>query len=210
VEALSGLPELPVPLLSSTQRLVSLPPVTLVRTEDGARPRLSTSVRAGWRAGALLVRFDARDNGWFATKTRRDDALWEEDVFEVFLAPLDPPHLYYEFEVNPLGTLFDARIVSPRLARPTICVDVLWDCPGYRARVKRRETSWSAMLTIPLGTLVDDDGAPPRLWRANFFRVDRGASRAADEYSAWSPSLKAPADFHDASRFGTLRLEGTD
>lgn len=156
----------------------------------------------GFREGALLVRFDAKDEGIVATKTRRDDQLWQEDVFEVFLTSQEPPHVYYEFEVNPLGTLFDARIDSPRLVRPTICVDVLWDCPGYSARVRSRTDSWSARLKIPLPPLCPD-GRIPREWRANFYRVDRGAS---DEFSAWSPVFRDPADFHDARRFGRLTL----
>lgn len=152
------------------------------------------------------MRFDGRDAGWIATKTRRDDSLWEEDVFEVFLAREDPPHTYYEFEVNPLGTLFDACILSPRLRRPTICVDVAWDCPGFRARVVRRDGRWSSTLTIPLSPL--GEGEIPRRWRANFFRVDRGATRQGDEYSSWSPTLATPPDFHDATRFGILDLDG--
>ena len=135
-----------------------------------------------------------------ATRERRDDALWEEDVFEVFLTPADPPTRYYEFEVNPLGAVFDACIDSPRLSRPTICVDVLWDCPGFGARVRRAPGRWSARVTIPL-TALAPDGIPLR-WRANFFRVDRGAP---DELTAWSP-VGSPVDFHRADRFGTLIL----
>jgi hypothetical protein len=196
-------PELRVPRISDTQRLVSLAAVALVRAMDGQAPRLSTALRVGHRGGDLLVRFDGRDDGWVATKRRRDDALWEEDVFEVFLAAEDPPHFYWEFEVNPLGTVFDASVQSPRLVRPTICLDVGWDCAGFRATVRRTERSWSALLRIPLRQLCGG-GAVPRTWRANFFRVDRGQP---DEFSAWSPIFRDPADFHDARRFGTLVLE---
>jgi hypothetical protein len=206
VEALAAVPELRVPRLASLQRLVELPPVSLVRAADARPPRLATSLRVGLRGGHLLVRFDGRDDGWIATKTRRDDALWQEDVFEVFLAPEEPPHTYYEFEVNPLGTLFDARIESPRLVRPTICIDVLWDCPGLAARVTRREHLWSAVLRIPMAPLANG-GEPPARWRANFFRVDRGGRRNPDEFSAWSPAMADPPDFHDARRFGTLILD---
>jgi hypothetical protein len=202
-ETAPSAPELRVPRLSDTQRLVSLDPVPLVRAVDGKPPRLSTAVRVGHRGGHLLIRFDGRDDGWVATKTRRDDALWEEDVFEVFLAAEDPPHFYWEFEVNPLGTVFDASIQSPRLFRPTICLDVAWDCAGFRATVRRTERSWSARLQIPLRPLCGD--TVPRAWRANFFRVDRGPS---DEFSAWSPVFRDPPDFHDARRFGTLLLDG--
>lgn len=173
----------------------------------GASPRWKTAVRVGLRGGALLVRFDGRDGGVVATKTRRDDALFEEDVFEVFLTPHDPPTVYYEFEVNPLGTLFDARIESPRLRRPTICVDVEWNCPGFRARVDRRVASWSARLTIPLAPLAPE--GLPSFWRANFFRIDRGGGAAPDEYSSWSP-VGAPPDFHRADRFGVLTMVGSD
>ena len=197
-------PVFSVPRLSPTDRLVGTVPLFLRRAADGGSPRLQTALRVGLRDGALAVRFDGRDDGFVATKTRHDDQLLLEDVYEVFLAPADPPHVYYEFEVNPLGTRFDARIDSPRLTRPTICVDVAWGCPGFRVRVRRAPARWSASLSIPLAPMAGS-GPFPRRWRANFFRVDRGA---VDEYSAWSPLFRDPPDFHDARRFGTLVLPG--
>jgi hypothetical protein len=168
-------------------------------------PRLATSLRIGLRGRSLCVRFDGRDAGVVATNRQHDGNLWEEDVFEVFLAPVDPPHLYFEFEVNPLGTLFDARVDSPNLVRAGMNVDTSWDPAGLRATVRQRPRIWSAALTIPLAELADPI---PSRWRANFYRVDRGAPRGdPDEFSAWSPILKTPADFHEATRFGLLRLD---
>lgn len=190
-----------VPLLSATDRLVESPPLFLKNARDGSPPRLKTSVRLGLREGALLVRFDGRDQGVVATLTRRDDPLWKEDVFEVFLSPSDPPTVYYEFEVNPLGARFDARIESPDLKRETMRTDVSWNCAGFSARVSRADRKWSALLRIPLAPLVGPE--PPALWRANFYRIDRGPN---DEYSAWSPTFRQPPDFHEATRFGILRL----
>ncbi len=195
------IPILEVPLLSPTDRLVALAPIRLSDAATGGRSRLSTSVRAGVRGGALCVRFDARDDGVVATLTERDAPLWTEDVCEVFLSPEDPAHVYYEFEVNPLGTLFDARVASPDLERATMHVDPGWTCDGFTASVTRRPGLWSARLTIPLGPLCAGD--PPEHWRANFYRVDRGAR---DEFSAWSPTLADPPDFHVPARFGVLRL----
>lgn len=196
----SSLPELEVARLSRTDRLVHRPAVALGRALDGAPPRLPTSVRVAVREGILLVRFDGRDRGVVATLTRRDDPLWTEDVFEVFLTPQREPTVYYEFEVNPLGTLFDARVDSPEGRRETMRVDVSWNCPGLSARVRRRETRWSALLRIPLAALSPVAVA---VWRANFFRVDRGSP---DEYSAWSPTRADPADFHRPELFGFLRM----
>jgi hypothetical protein len=196
-------PELLVASLGRTDRLVSLPPVRLRDARTGAPPRLSTAVRVGLRAGVLCVRFDGRDAVAVATLTERDDPLWKEDVFEVFLATEDPPRRYLEFEVNPLGALFDARVESPELSRASMRVDASWDCPGFAARVTRRPDRWSALLTIPLAPIFGTE-SPSRL-RANFYRIDRGES---DEFTAWSPTFAAPADFHVPERFGLLRLPG--
>lgn len=195
------LPELSVPRLAATDRLVALSPLSLRDARAGAAPRLRTAVRVGLRGGDLCVRFDGRDDGVVASLTDRDGPLWQEDVFEVFLSPEDPPRLYYEFEVNPLGTLFDARVSSPDLARATMRVETAWDCAGFAARVTRGPGRWSASLRIPLGELCE--GPVPATWRANFFRIDRSE---ADEYSSWSSTLADPPDFHVPERFGVLKI----
>ena len=183
-----------------TDRLVSLPALRLQDARNGEPPRLATAVRLGIRGGILLVRFDGRDRGVVATLTERDDPLWKEDVFEVFLSPEEPPAVYYEFEVNPLGALFDARIESPQGRRETMRVDVSWNCPGFSASVRRREGRWSAVFKIPLAPMASSGALQ---WRANFYRIDRGER---DEYSAWGPTGADPPDFHRPERFGYLIL----
>lgn len=197
-----ALPEIRVPALATTERLVTLPPLFLRDAVTGSPPRLRTALRLGRRAGALCVRFDGRDDGLVATRTARDEPLWTEDVFEVFLAPGgETPRVYFEIEVNPLGALYDARVSSPQGGRATMTVEAAWDCPGLEARVSRDARRWSATLRIPLEPL--SGGEPPPVWRANFFRIDRGA---LDAYSAWAPTFADPPDFHVPARFGVLRL----
>ena len=197
-------PEHRVASLAATDRLVGLPALRLGDAATGGTPRLPTSVRVGLRGGALCIRFDGRDAGVVATLTGRDDPLWTEDVFEVFLATEDPPRVYYEFEVNPLGALFDARVESPALTRSSMRVDATWNCPGLEVRVTCRPDRWSALLTIPLEPWCGTP-APARL-SANFFRIDRGGASGPDEFTAWSPTFAEPPDFHVPERFGILRL----
>ncbi len=198
-------PALDVPNLSATERLVTLSPLFLRDSRTGQAPLLKTAIRVGYRSGCLLVRFDGRDAGVVATLTERDAPLWREDVFEVFLSPHEPPTTYYEFEVNPLGALFDARIQSPDLRRETMRAETAWNCRGLQAHVVRQTNRWSALLRIPLASM--DPKRAVRLWRANFYRIDRGEK---DEYSAWSPTLADPPDFHVPERFGVLRLPNED
>jgi hypothetical protein len=199
----ASVPELIVPRLSKTDRLVELAPVHLSDATTGERPRLTTAVRVGLRGRSLCVRFDGRDAGIVATRTRRDDDLWTEDVFEVFLAPeTATPTVYFEFEVNPLGALFDARVESPEGRRESSLVHREWDCPGFAASVTRGRSRWSASVRIPLDSVAS--AAPTPTWRANFYRIDRGGT---DEFSAWSPTLADPPDFHVPERFGILRMQ---
>ena len=198
---MSDVPELVVPSLSPTDRLVALAPLSLRDAVTGAAPRLRTALRVARRGPDLCVRFDGRDEGTVATLTDRDAPLWQEDVFEIFLSPDDPPRTYFEFEVNPLGALFDARVESPNLRREGMRVATEWDCDGFAARVSVRPGRWSASVRIPLALLCA--GPPPERWRANFFRIDRGPR---DEFSAWSPTLAEPPDFHVPGRFGRLRI----
>lgn len=183
----------------------------LVRAEDGLAARWPTGLRVVWSSVGLAVRFDCSDPDPWATLSGRDDPLWQEEVVEVFLqSGGDTPDRYFELEVNPLGALFDARVLNPvgdrRLA--PLEVDPSWSCRGILWGAGRNafDATWWVVLAIPWRGL-DLDCAPERC-RANFFRVERprGPEAREAELTAWSPTLSTPADFHRPSRFGTLLL----
>jgi hypothetical protein len=184
------------------------PVLALLRAQDGAEPRQATTVRIAHDVDALLVRFDCEDRDIWATHVRRDAPLWEEEVVELFIAPgEDDPSDYVEIEVNPLGAIFDARVTNPHGRRDTMRVDATWDAAGLKASVHRPSPgSWRAELVIPWGELCA--GTPPRVWRANFFRIERPRDEDP-EFSCWSPTITNPPDFHKPASFGRLVLEGS-
>jgi hypothetical protein len=164
-------------------------------------------VRLCWDDEALHVRFDCEDRDAWGTYGKRDDPLWEEEVVEVFLAPgKEDPVRYAELEVSPLGVLFDALVHNPTSQRADMTADLSWDCPGLHWEVGRgtKREDWWAALSIPWGS-VAESLEPPRLWRANFYRIERPRDGAA-EFTCWSPTLTHPADFHKPARFGVLEL----
>jgi hypothetical protein len=167
-------------------------PVRMRRATDGATPRLPTSVD-------YIV----------ATRLDHDAPLYEEDVVEAFLAP-ESPQRYFELEVNPRGTTFDARIESPDGVRLTMLVDRRWDCDGLLTAVRTVVESDGAMsvdtvLRLPFASLDLTTPRSGQAWRGNFFRVDRHPRRG-DEFSAWQPTMRSPADFHVTGAFGTLQF----
>jgi hypothetical protein len=174
----------------------------LVDARHGGAPRDRTVVRTATSVRALHVLFECADRDVWATHGRRDDALWEEEVVEVFIAPgRDDPRRYVEIELSPAGILFDAIVHNPDGRRETMTVDAAWNAEGLVSRVSRpRSQLWRAELSIPWASL---NGEPRDAWRANFFRVERPRGEAP-EFSAWSPTGADPADFHKPARFGLL------
>lgn len=184
----------------------SLPPFRLA---DGSGPAIQqTRVRVAWDDAALHVRFDCEDRDAWGTFERRDDPIYEEEAVEVFLAagtadPID----YFELEVSPRGVLWDGAIHNPTSRREDRETDKSWNCPGIRwdAGKGRARQDWWATFAIPWRGILQGD--PPRLWRANFYRIERPRD-GEPEFSGWSPTFTRPADFHKPARFGFLELVG--
>lgn len=184
--------------------------VRLRRATDGAAPRLSTTVSAYFDDECLTAVFCCADDHVVATMADHDAPLYDEDVVEIFLAPTTRAE-YFEIEVSPLGSTFDARIESPQGVRSSMNVDLGWDCDGLLAAVRktmeaRRLLSVDTVIRIPfasLGTAAPRNGDS---WFANFFRIDRHPSEG-DEFSAWRPTMKQPADFHVTASFGRLLFQ---
>jgi hypothetical protein len=179
------------------------------RATDGTAPRLATSLALYYDDQALYVLFSMEDDEVVATHLRHDAPLYEEDVVEAFLAP-ERITEYFELEVNPLATTFDARIQSPGGVRQTMHADLDWTCEGMAAFVFREtrdgSTAAATLLRFPFAALGRATPAAGEAWRANFFRIDR-SSRHGDEYSAWQPTMKTPADFHVTGAFGMVMFE---
>jgi len=196
------------PFTWSWDEVPALAPFTLA---DGSAPAIQqTRVRLCWDETALHVRFDCDDRDAWGTYRRRDDPLYEEEAVEVFLAPgEEDPARYFEFEVSPLGILFDARIHNPTSRRADMTADVAWSCPELRwaAGPGTERQDWWAVLSIPWSGLTPARELP-RIWRANFYRIERPRG-GEPEFSGWSPTFTRPADFHQPSRFGVLELAGS-
>jgi hypothetical protein len=184
--------------------------VDLRRATDGSAARQRTTAAMYFDDELLTIVFSGVDDRVVATHWKHDAPLWEEDVVEVFLAPSRIEE-YFEIEVNPLGTTFDARIESPDGVRSTMKTDLAWTCEGLFAGIRRDAggiagATFDVVIRIPFAAYGRTAPADGETWRGNLFRIDRHPA-LGDEFLAWQPTMRTPPDFHVAAAFGTLRFE---
>lgn len=155
----------------------------------------------------LLVCFHCVDRDASGSYEGRNQPIYDEEVVEAFLAPGPDPRRYFELEQSPRGAWFEAHIESPYGRRATMKVDHAWRCAGWQRAVRLcadqegRHAWWCAEWAIPFAALGVAAPEPGTRWRANFYRIDR---EGKGQFSAWSPTLVEPPDFHRPDRFGWL------
>jgi len=194
------------------QAWAGAPRVDLVETLAGRAPRYATRARLLWDDEALYVAFECRDDEvWVRPGRKDDDAIWEDEVVEVFLDPGGAGHDYVELEVSPANVRFDARFTSHRSdlaaarafssgARTAVGVDGALTIGGGAPAPAR---GWTVELAVPWAALGVDARAGRR-WRMNLYRLETHNRAGVVEGSGFSPPLRG--DFHALDRFGWLEL----
>ncbi|MEM7153058.1 MAG: carbohydrate-binding family 9-like protein [Myxococcota bacterium] len=168
------------------------------------------TVRWAWDAQALYVGADIRDPDVWSEYQRRDDPLWNQEVFEVFVFGDDRRRDYLELQVSPRGTVFDSRFEHYRKGEPAW--NGQWqaavDLRGTLDDRRDRDEGWSAELSIPwteicAHTEVSCPVQPGVQLRINAFRFER-PHKGPTLGLALSPP-RVP-DFHAPENAAVLKL----
>ncbi len=176
-------------------------PQSLVTSIDGEpHPGPGTRVWMAWDSDHLFVAGQLPDPDVWGTHTQRDEPLWEQEVFEVFLAADGSARRYLELQVSPRNVVFDARFERYRQGDPA------WNSRMHTGVVvtgdvdnrKDRDDGWTVEMAIPWSDICDNTGVtcPPRAGltlRMNVFRFERPA-KGPPVALALSPTRKP--DFH--------------
>jgi hypothetical protein len=181
-----------------------------LRLYDGASPRYATAVKSLWSERRVYFAFQCEDPEPTGTMTRRDDPLFEDgNVVEVLIDPLGQGKSYFEFEVNPLGTLMD--LFFDRLDRDWHDA-VKWNARGAECAVRiQREhdvsLGWTTELSIPFDDLqLAKRPTIGSAWRLNYYRYNTVSTLPGNhlELCAWSPT--AIPKFDQPERFGAFQF----
>ncbi|HUR58066.1 MAG TPA: PQQ-dependent sugar dehydrogenase, partial [Opitutaceae bacterium] len=178
-------------------------------------PKQLTRVRLLWDRDALYFFAEMEDTDLTATVSEHDGKIWQNDAFELFLRPSEQHPGYYEFEVNPLGAVYDAFLPGgdgPRDPEPqrhgTFHLETKVALRGTLNEGGDRDTGWSVEGKIPWADLNATGGAPApgESWRLNLARVDGPAP--GSELSSAAP-LTRPS-YHRTGEFSWLRFAGPE
>jgi hypothetical protein len=175
--------------------------ISLLENVSGRQPRWGTEVRLGWNDQELHGLFLCQDLIPWATETNPGDALWGQEVVEVFLDPFGDSLSYFEIRINTLNTVTDLFI---RRIRTGLKKDFNWRCEGLVTACGILPYGWVAAFQIPFKSLGDCHPRSSPIWRANFARIDRPNDQIR-ELTAWSPTLVDSFDVPD--RFGLVRFD---
>jgi hypothetical protein len=148
------------------------------------KPRLRTMVKMLWDDDYFYIAGYLEEPALWATLTRRDSIIFQDNDFEVFIDPDGDTHNYYELEMNALNTVWDLLLIRPyRDGGPAIHA---WDIQGLKTAVKLtgtlnqpgdKDKNWFVEIAIPWEVLkeaVVPKSAPKAgdRWRVNFSRVE--------------------------------------
>jgi Carbohydrate family 9 binding domain-like len=204
---------------------------TFVDIEGDRRPqpRFRTRAKMLWDDNWFYIAGEMEEPDVWGTLTKRDEVIFGDNDFEVFIDPDGDTHAYYELEVNALSTPWDLMLIKPyRDGGPAINA---WDIAGLQARVDvkgtlnrpgDRDDGWTIELALPWAILkeaVPNRRVPPRpgeRWRVNFSRVEWQVDAIEGRYQkrtqkdtppdnwVWSP--QGAIDMHMPERWGYVQF----
>lgn len=193
-------------------------------------PKYKTRMKMLWDESNLYILAELEEPHIWATMEQRDEIIYFDNDFEVFIDPDGDNHNYFEIEVNALNTIFDLFLSKPYKSggRPLIG----WDLPGLQSAIglqgtinnpKDTDQSWTVEMAIPFEAFImflPEKKLPVSgdTWRINFSRVQWKAEIVDGKYQkqinpetgnifpemnwVWSP--QGVVDMHRPETWGYL------
>ena len=156
---------------------------TDIEGDTKPEPRFSTRMKMKWDDNNLYIGAELMGDEIWGNVTKRDDVIFQDNDFEVFIDPDSDTHRYIEFEMNALNTVWDLLLDKPY--RDKGCPFNSFDIKGLRTAVKiegelnnpfGKNKRWCCEIVMPFESLCECNSRGKRpvngdYWRINFSRV---------------------------------------
>ena len=191
-------------------------------------PPLRTRMKMLWDDAYLYIAAELEEPHVWAYLQKRDDIVYYDNDFEIFIDPRNTTHQYFEIEVNAHHTIFD--LFMTKAYRNGGGALISWDTPGLKSAVKvygtlndptDNDQGWTVEMAIPYKAVtIGNNPNIPRegsIWRINFSRVewntdikdgkyirkiDSSGKLLPEENWVWSP--QGVINMHFPERWGYL------
>jgi Carbohydrate family 9 binding domain-like len=174
----------------------------------------ATTARLVWDAEALYFSAVMTDSELRAFGTKRNDHLWNGDVFEMFFKPSRDKPAYYEFQANPRSVVFEVAFpergapVGEFGKLPALGMTVVARSNGTLDKPGDRDVSWTVEGRIPWTAFAPTGGkpAPGAVWSYAICRYDYGPDGTEPVLMSSAPLTKP--SFHRHEDYARLKFEG--
>ncbi|MES1259646.1 MAG: carbohydrate-binding family 9-like protein [Gemmatimonadota bacterium] len=196
-------------------------------------PPLKTRVRMLWDEQYWYIAAELEEPDLWATVRGRDEVVFRDNDFEIFVDPSGTAHRYFEIELNQIATVWDLFLPKPYREGGHAVNE--WNITGLQIVTALHGTlnhpgdhdrGWTVELAIPWAAFADSgrNTVPPpsgARWRVNFSRVewdvdtaggayvkrkDRAGKALPEHNWVWSP--QGVVNMHVPERWGTIEFAG--
>ena len=175
-------------------------------------PVKQTHMKMLWDDKCLYIAGLIEEDNVTGSITMRDDIIYHDNDFEVFIDPDGDCRNYFEIEVNALGTVMDLLMDRPYRDNGTFVMP--WNVPGLQVAVSVDGTlnddtpdqGWTVEMAIPFASLTVGFDNPKEMqdWHINFSRVEWLKEGGPEENWVWNPT--GVVDMHRPERWGILHF----
>ncbi|RFS23025.1 hypothetical protein DVR12_11105 [Chitinophaga silvatica] len=187
-------------------------------------PKFKTRAKMIWDDQYLYIAAELEEPAVSAHYKNRDDLLFKENDFEVFIDPDGDANDYYELEINALNTVMDLYLSKPYRSGGKALIN--WDAKGMKTAVHvsgtlnkpgDKDQGWTVEMAIPYSALsfMDNSVKPSNgsIWRMNFLRVEWDQEIKDGQYTIlkkpehnWSWSPQGIVNMHLPERWGYVKF----
>ena len=201
---------------SSWKKAAWTTPFEDIEGDKKPKPTQLTRAKMLWDSDYLYIAAVIEEEHIWAYQDKKDQIVYLENDFEVFIDPDGDTENYYELEINARNTIFD--LFLPKTYKKGGKAQIKWDIAGLKSAVSidgtinnaaDRDKRWTVEIAIPF-TSLSTENVPAIIpqngsqWRINFSRVnwqhtvatdgkyarkrDAETNRVIPEYNwVWSP-----------------------
>lgn len=172
---------------------------TFYKSKKMGPAKYNTEVYGMWDDENLYFGAKMMDEDIVGTMANRDDPIYNEDAFEIFVRPDCDTNFIYEFEFSPRGVIFDClnrRNLNPYSCDPQGKAAVVWNAEGLACAVyldgtlnnhTDRDAFWSVEIKIPFKvfeTIKPISDFRKKKWAITFARCESSIYLEKPEWSS--------------------------